>query len=607
MTTPETWQINEVPSGARAPAPAAIDSGMSGSIALRSLLGGLLVAIGVLALSGPAWAASPSAVAWGENEVGQLGNGTTANGAVPSAISGLSGVSALAGGRRHSLALLSDGTVSAWGENEWGQLGDGTHTGPSTCHAGFAAGSGYMVGCSTRPVAVGGLSGVVAIAAGAQHSLALLSDGTVMAWGDNESGQLGDGTTSGPEHCYTEAEPTQCSMSPVPVGGLSEVIAIAAGQNYSLALLKNGTVMAWGSNGMGELGDGSSGWANDVPAPVTGLSGVTAIAAGGDTSLALLSNGTVMSWGANEFGQLGDGSLTQSDVPVAVSGLSGVSSIAVGAASLALLDDGTVMAWGSNISGQLGDGTNMAPSECFPLNFCSTTPIAVSDLEHVTAIAAGGGQSLALLSDGTVMAWGLNWDGQLGDGTEKSSYAPTTVIGLGHVTVIAGGADFTLAYGVPSQLPPRITEVAPNSGPASGGTSVTIAGSNFAEVTTVDFGSTAAASYVVSSETSITAVAPTGTGTVDVTVTTAGGDSPTGPADLFTYGPTSTPAGSAEPRLVSSLRKKLTPKVLTRAQKLSKALKACEKHKSRRATCARLAKAKYATSDQQASRKRRKN
>jgi alpha-tubulin suppressor-like RCC1 family protein len=433
---------------------------------IRSLLGGLLLAIGVLASAGPAWAASPSALAWGENEVGQLGNGTTVNSDLPTAIGGLGGVNAFAAGRRHSLALLSDGTVAAWGDNDWGQLGDGTYTGPSTCHAAFAAAAGYTVGCSTKPVALSGLSGVVAITAGAQHSLALLGDGTVMAWGDNERGQLGDGTTSGPDHCYTETEPTQCSTSPVPVGGLSEVTAIAAGQNYSLALLRNGTVMAWGSNGMGELGNGSSSWADDVPAPVSGLSGVTAIAAGGDTSLALLNNGTVMAWGANEFGQLGDGSLTQSDLPVAVTGLSGVSSIAVGGASLALLNDGTLMAWGSNISGQLGIGTNMGPSECFPLNFCSTTPVAVNGLEHVAAIAAGGGQSLALLSDGAVMAWGLNWDGQLGDGTVQSSYTPIAVSGLSHATAIAAGENFTLAFGVLCQSPPAAGSGDPHKAPS---------------------------------------------------------------------------------------------------------------------------------------------
>jgi alpha-tubulin suppressor-like RCC1 family protein len=532
MRTPETWQTNDVPSGTPVLAPVAIGSAMPRSIPLRSLLGGLFVATCLLAFAGPASAAPAAVMAWGENEVGQLGDGATLNSDVPTAISELSGATALAGGRRHSLALLSDGTVVAWGGNDWGQLGDGTHTGPESCHAAYAAASGYTVGCSTKPVPVSGLSGVVAIAAGAQHSLALLSDGTVMAWGANERGQLGDGTTNGPDHCYTEAEPTQCSTSPVPVSGLSEVTAIAAGQNYSLALLKNGTVMAWGSNGMGELGGGNSSWADDVPAPVTGLHGVTAIAAGGDTSLAILSDGTVMAWGANEFGQLGDGSLTQSDVPVTVSGLSRVSSIAVGAASLALLDDGTVMAWGSNISGQLGDGTQAGPTECFPLNFCSTTPVAVSGLEHVAAIAAGGGQSLALLSDGTVMAWGLNWEGQLGDGTRESSDLPIAVSDLSEATAIAGGGEFSLAYGVPS--PPQTGGEAPS--------------------------------------------------------TTGSGEPPSETGGNGQSGAFKRP-GPGEFRLMPSASHRALP------PRLSRALKACKKKpKRKRATCAKLARAKYARS-----------
>jgi alpha-tubulin suppressor-like RCC1 family protein len=409
----------------------------------------------------------PGVVAWGENEVGQLGDGNTAETDAPVAVSGLSEATALSIGRKFALALLSDGTVMSWGENSWGQLGDGTHTGPETCHA-----AGYTVGCSTTPVPVGGLSGVVAIAAGAQHGLALLSNGTVMAWGDNESGQLGDGGMSGPDHCNTEQEPTQCSTSPVPVSGLSEVTAIAAGQNYNLALLRNGTVMAWGSNGWGELGDGTSSWGDDVPAPVTGLSGVTAIAAGGGSSLALLSNGTMMAWGANEFGQLGDGMLAQSDVPVAVSGLSGVSAIAIGGASLALHDDGTVMAWGSNISGELGDGTQTGPTECFPLNFCSPTPVPVSELKGASAIAAGNQHNLALLSDGEVMAWGENWDGQLGTDTTVSTDTPVPVPGLVDVSEIAAGEDRSFAYGVLGEARPEISGLSPVSGSQTGGTAM---------------------------------------------------------------------------------------------------------------------------------------
>jgi alpha-tubulin suppressor-like RCC1 family protein len=420
----------------------------------------LASAICALALAAPTSAAPVHALAWGENEVGQLGDGTTSSTEAPVAVSGLGEVTALAGGRRHSLALLGDGGVDAWGENGWGQLGDGTDTGPESCHAAYAEAAAFTVACSREPVPVSGLSGVVAIAAGAQDSLALLSDGKVMAWGDNESGQLGDGSMSGPDHCYKEEEPTQCSTSPTPVKGLGEVTAIAAGENFGLALLKNSTVMAWGSDQWGELGDGTTAWGHDEPVPVTGLSGVKAIAAGDGTGLALLSDGTVMAWGANEFGQLGDGTLTDSEVPVAVSGLSEVSAIAVGGASLALRRDGTVMSWGSNGSGQLGVGTFRGPTECFTpnslFNFCSTTPVAVSGLERTAAIAAGGGQSLARLDDGTVMAWGAGWQGQLGNESLENSDAPAAVSGLGGATAIVGGEDFSLAYGMLSQPPASI-------------------------------------------------------------------------------------------------------------------------------------------------------
>jgi len=493
---------------------------------LRGLVG-LLVMVCVLALAGPARAASPTAVAWGENEVGQLGNGTTISADVRSPVAGLSGVSALATGRRYSLALLSNGTVESWGENAWGQLGDGTETGPETCHAAFAQAPGYEVPCSTTPVVVSGLSGVVQIAAGAQHGLALLKNGTVMAWGANQDGQLGDGTETN-------------SDVPVAVSGLNEVTAIAAGQDSSFALLKNGTVMSWGENGWGVLGHGSSNPPQDLPAPVSGLTDATAIAVYLNTGLALLSNGTVESWGENELGELGDGTLESSEVPVPVSDLTGVRAIARGEDSLALLENGTVTAWGSNISGQLGVGTTTGPTECFLYNFCSTTPVQVEGLTGVSAIAAGNQHDLALLGDGQVMAWGDNWQGQLGNGSLTSTDAPGAVSGLEDATAIAAGDNFSLAYGVLIALPPSVTQVSPHRGTPAGETEVAIEGANFSEVTAVDFGSTAATSYRVNSDDSITATAPAGTGAVDVTVVTPGGTSATGPADRFTYGVTVT-------------------------------------------------------------------
>ena len=187
-----------------------------------------------------------------------------------------------------------------------------------------------------------------------------MSDGTVLAWGVNSAGQLGDGTTIG-------------KATPVQVSGLgpgSGVIAIAAGRQ-SLAVKSDGTVLAWGPNSSGQLGDGTT-ISKTTPVQVSGLgpgSGVVAIAAALVHSMALKADGTVLAWGTNSSGQLGDGTLTPRLTPVQVSGLgdgSGVIAIAPhGAFSLALKSDGTVLAWGANASGQLGDGTTIGKGPLF--------------------------------------------------------------------------------------------------------------------------------------------------------------------------------------------------------------------------------------------------
>jgi alpha-tubulin suppressor-like RCC1 family protein len=324
------------------------------------------------------------ALAWGQNSFGQLGDGSFSQSDVSVPVSGLNFVTAIAAGRRHSLALLSDGTVMAWGDGASGQLGNGEGR------------------TSEEPVAVEGLTGVKAIAAGENFSLALLSDGTVMAWGGGEGGQLGNGAN-------------QESDVPVPVKGPAGVSAIAAGGEHALALLSNGTVVAWGEGEHGQLGNGAS-RNSDVPVTVKGLTGVAAIAAGGEHSLALLKGGTVMAWGSDWYGQLGNAVLREtfeaeeepsSDVPVAVEGLSGVSAISAGARfNLALLSGGTVMAWGEDEAGELGDGSIAERHEA---------PVAVSALSGVTAVSAGGEHSMALLGGGTVMTWGEDKDGELGN------------------------------------------------------------------------------------------------------------------------------------------------------------------------------------------------
>ena len=267
------------------------------------------------------------------------------------------------------------------------------------------------------------------VAAGGNHSLELKSDGTVWAWGDNTTGQFGDGTTTG-------------SKVPVLVPGLSGVRAVVAAVAHSLALKDNGTVWAWGYNSYGQLGDGTT-TDRYTPVKVSGLTGVRAIAAGNGHSLALKDDGTVWAWGFNLNGQLGDGTTRGRRFPVKVPGLSGVIAIAAGGShSLALKNDGTVWAWGHNIHGQLGDGTTTS----------RYTPIQVKDpkdpstfITGITAIDAGSFHSLALKNDGAVWTWGYNIFGQLGDGTTAHSNIPVQVSGLTNVTAIAAEFQHSLA------------------------------------------------------------------------------------------------------------------------------------------------------------------
>ncbi|QDY75619.1 RCC1 domain-containing protein [Streptomyces qinzhouensis] len=297
---------------------------------------------------------------WGNNSNGQLGDGTTTSSATPVTVGGLSGVNAVAGGANHSLALLGDGTVRAWGANASGQLGDGSTSD------------------SSAPVTTGGFPDtVIKVACGGGHSLALLNNGDVMAWGDNTSGQLGDGTLND-------------SSTPVAVQGVANAVDIAGGSGHSLAVLADGDVLAWGANGSGQLGDGTT-TNNPHAAAVVNLTGVTAVAAGsgGNFSLALIGDdGSVQAWGDNSSGQLGDGTTTDSTAPVAVQNLaSAVSALSAGSShSLALLSGRTLQAWGANGSGQLGDGTTTD----------STSPVSVTGESGIVSLAAGDAHGLAV-------------------------------------------------------------------------------------------------------------------------------------------------------------------------------------------------------------------
>ena len=219
--------------------------------------------------------------------------------------------------------------VSAGGQHSMALLANGTvmDWGQGSCGQ---LGNGMSKG-SAKPVAVSGLSGVDQIAAGGYHNLALRSDGTVWAWGDNGSGQLGDGTNTGPEFCANcPPKPgVYCSETPIQVNNLTDVTQISGGNYDSMALLANGSAMSWGYNGNGQLGDGSH-TNQDNPVPITGLTDVIQVSAGFQNGMALLANGTVMDWGFNHDGQLGNGTNQTSRTPVAVTGLSGETAVSSG-------------------------------------------------------------------------------------------------------------------------------------------------------------------------------------------------------------------------------------------------------------------------------------
>jgi alpha-tubulin suppressor-like RCC1 family protein len=481
---------------------------------------GAVVLALALSLAAPALASS-GATSWGDNEQGQLGNGTTVSNDVAEPLSGLvAGATSISAGSLHSLALLGSGEVLAWGDNGSGQLGNGTTTGPQTCTSGFTT-----VACGTAPAPVSGLGKARAVSAGGGFSLALVARGEVRSWGSNFAGALGDGSDAG-------------SAFPVTVTGLARVKAISANGPHALALLGNGRVMAWGDNEYGQLGNGthsgpetcpSAGYStvpcSRVPVPVTGLPGVVSISAGDDHNLALLEDGTVMAWGVNNDGQLGVNSTEESDVPVPVSGLSGVVAVSAGGFhSLALLRNGAVMAWGDNGNGQLGDGTaknRLVPTE-------------VPGLSEVTAVSAGLAHTLVVRADGSVWAFGWNEHGQLGVGVPRGeSTVPLPVSGLSGVRMISAGGYHSLA----DSPPPMVNKIAPKEGPAAGGTNVTISGAYLSGATSVKFGTTSAQSFTVNSDSSISAVSPPGSGRADVTVTTPNGTSQTSLRDRFKYTP----------------------------------------------------------------------
>jgi len=334
-----------------------------------------------------------AAVCWGANWYGQLGDGTTTNRSTPAVVSGLSsGVASIYPAQNHTCALTTAGGVKCWGEA--GELG-----------ASYSADK-------LTPVDVPGLtSGVKSLSAREYHTCAVTSAGGVKCWGDNYKGQLGVVTTQ------------PYSDNPVDVPGVSGATAVAAGDYHSCALLSSGSVMCWGRNNEGEMGNGTTGGVT-APVAVAGLTGVTALSAGGyHTCAAVVVNGTAgrACWGDNYYGELGDGTNTNRPSPVTT--LDGSRIVSAGEEhTCAVTGAGAARCWGGNSNGELGYGTTVASTG---------TTVNIPELTSgVQSISAGSYLTCATLSNGEAKCWGSNPNGELGDGTTTERHSPVDVLPL---------------------------------------------------------------------------------------------------------------------------------------------------------------------------------
>lgn len=319
----------------------------------------------------------------------------------------------LALGYLHTCARKSDGKVRCWGDNGAGQLGDGVP---------FEAGARSP---ALVPQLVAGLDDAVEVASGLAHSCAVRKAGTVVCWGVNSFGQLGDGTT-------------QRSSSPVVVKGITGAVALAAGTSFTCALVKGGSVWCWGANYSGQLGDGTK---VDRPtaAPVQQLTGAVAVAAAEHHACAVVGSGDVMCWGKNDEGQLGNGSTAESVLPTSASLADAVQVVAASRFTCARSRSGQVNCWGANTLGQLGTGSpNATPNP-------SPALTAVSD---AVSIWVGYEHGCAARKGGEVVCWGAAGSGQVGSGSvpdDASLPRPTAVVGVSGALAVATGGDHSCA------------------------------------------------------------------------------------------------------------------------------------------------------------------
>jgi alpha-tubulin suppressor-like RCC1 family protein len=346
----------------------------------------------------------------------------------------------------HTIAIQNDGTLWTWGENAKGQLGNGTQF-PKLI-----------------PTQVGTASNWKTVSAGYFHSIAIKTDGTLWAWGDNTHGELGNGTNL-------------FSLVPIQIGTDTNWKLVTAGgsessSSYTIATKTDGTVWSWGSNTLGQLGDGTY-IDKDTPTLISGVNNVKSIAAGSNHNVVIKTDGTLWAWGVNFSGELGDGTFSGKDTPIQIGTDTNWKSISsISEHNVALKTNGTLWTWGTNQNGQLGNGDPELNSLTVPTQIGTDTNWEIASASHEITMAkktngtywftganyvgeygngtifsenntfiqsntgltnskylitSGTGAVFSIANDGSLFAWGFNGQGQLGINSTETSLTPVRI------------------------------------------------------------------------------------------------------------------------------------------------------------------------------------
>ena len=357
-------------------------------------------------------AGTSKAWCWGTNVNGQLGDGSTGiDRTAPVLVTGDLAFTRVAAGDWHTCGLVSAGAAWCWGYNGSGQLGEGS------------------TGQHANPVAVSGGHSFTAIVAGHAHTCSLAPTGAAWCWGDGGQGQIGNSTSPVSGSIGSQ------NTNPVPVSGGRSFAALAAGSGHTCGLVSGGATLCWGRNWNGQLGDGAVGGPKPTPAAVNGARAFQSLSAGGSHSCAVGTTGTAWCWGANWYGQLGNGTTGIQAVPVAVSSGSPFVNVAAGGAhTCGLAAGGGAWCWGSGLTGQLGEGGTKVDR---------SVPIPVSGGISFAALAAGGSHTCGLEKDGSAHCWGRNDHGQLGNGERGDGRWANTAPDRASPVLVLGGHTFT--------------------------------------------------------------------------------------------------------------------------------------------------------------------